>query len=263
MRTSEKKLIRVANYQKSKSPQNPRSQTDSDLRSVGLTPRKVTLHVRKKLLFSNTFSHKTKKTPRDKRWSRNRTKIYPFPKAQSLLAKYRLLMFTEVNMGVSRYALKKRHGHGFNQKITESLSSKRRADVKNFLRRDDNSTQLPGKRDSNELSHTAPTVLTFLDVLVPEIKKLVPDLQHVHYLSDSPTYQHRNKTIFSFVADHETLHGCQASWTYIVTGHGKGPCNGVGGTVKRRMADQTVTNSNASIQDAADFFAWSKTPLSV
>lgn len=111
---------------------------------------------------------------------------------------------------------------------------------------------------SDESSHTAPTVLTFLDVLVTEIKKLVPDLQQVHYLSDSPTSQYINKTIFSFVADHETLHGCQASWTYFEAGHGKGPCDGVGGTVKR-MADQAVTNSNASIQDAADFFAWSKT----
>ena len=45
-----------------------------------------------------------------------------------------------------------------------------------------------------------------------------------------------------------------ATWNYFEAGHGKGPCDGVGGTSKR-MADQ-ATKRNIRIQSAGDFYAW-------
>ena len=78
----------------------------------------------------------------------------------------------------------------------------------------------------------------------------------IHYLTDSPTSQYRNKMIFSVVANHHELFGVNASWIYFEAGHGKGSCEGVGGTVKR-LADQAVKSGHACIQDAMDFRAWS------
>ena len=40
-------------------------------------------------------------------------------------------------------------------------------------------------------------------------------------------------------------------------GHGKGPCDYIGGTAKRK-ADQAVKNGKFLIQDAVDFYEWSK-----
>ena len=40
-------------------------------------------------------------------------------------------------------------------------------------------------------------------------------------------------------------------------GHGKGPCDPIGGTAKRK-ADQAVKNGRFVIQDAVDFYEWSK-----
>ena len=40
-------------------------------------------------------------------------------------------------------------------------------------------------------------------------------------------------------------------------GHGKGPCDPIGGTAKRK-ADLAVKNDKAVIQDAMDFFTWAK-----
>lgn len=51
--------------------------------------------------------------------------------------------------------------------------------------------------------------------------------------------------------------GCKASWNYMEAGHGKGPCDPIGGTAKRK-ADQAVKNGKHVIQDAMDFYEWAK-----
>ena len=108
---------------------------------------------------------------------------------------------------------------------------------------------------SNELSHTAASVMAFIEELIPEIRKLVPDVDCINYISDSPTSQYRNKVILHMLAEHTELFGTKASWLYLEAGHGKGPCDGVGGTAKR-MADDAVKQQKAVIQDADDFFRW-------
>ncbi|XP_035684140.1 uncharacterized protein LOC118421089 [Branchiostoma floridae] len=108
---------------------------------------------------------------------------------------------------------------------------------------------------SDELGHNPFTVFSILKKVVSHLKDKHPNLQYVHYWTDSPSSQYRNKTLFSVVSDHETLFGMKASWNYFEAGHGKGPCDGVGGTVKR-MADDAVKQGDAQIQDAHDFFKW-------
>ncbi|CAC5402742.1 unnamed protein product [Mytilus coruscus] len=47
----------------------------------------------------------------------------------------------------------------------------------------------------------------------------------------------------------------KASWHYFECGHGKGPCDGIGGTTKRN-ADNAAKQGKATIQDGHDFMAW-------
>ena len=77
----------------------------------------------------------------------------------------------------------------------------------------------------------------------------------IHYWTDSPTSQYRNKLIFDIVANHYSLYNCAAVWNYFEAGHGKGPCDGLDGTVKR-MADTAIKTGKVMIQDSDDFFAW-------
>ncbi|CAC5394557.1 unnamed protein product [Mytilus coruscus] len=51
--------------------------------------------------------------------------------------------------------------------------------------------------------------------------------------------------------------GITASWHYFEAGHGKGPCDGVGGTAKR-LADMAVRQQKVVIQTPVDFFNWGK-----
>ena len=109
---------------------------------------------------------------------------------------------------------------------------------------------------SDERAHNAATIMTIIEELVPKVQTFIPALQRIHYWTDSPTAQYRNKTIFSLVSEHhEKFDGVFASWNYFEAGHGKGPCDGVGGTVKR-LADDAVKRETAVIQDAHDFYAW-------
>jgi hypothetical protein len=108
---------------------------------------------------------------------------------------------------------------------------------------------------SSEKSHAAPTTLAFIKKIIPEIQKLLPNVTLVHYVTDSPPTQYRNKSIVKLVASHaELFSGITATWDYMEAGHGKGPCDGVGGSVKR-SADIAV-KSGETITSASDFYLW-------
>lgn len=109
---------------------------------------------------------------------------------------------------------------------------------------------------SDEKGHNTSSVLAILNKLMPRLKELIPRLHKVHYWTDSPTSQYRDKTMFSLVSEHaDIFDGISAQWNYFESGHGKGPCDGIGGTVKR-LADAAVKRSAAVIQDDFDFFTW-------
>ncbi|KAL3842603.1 hypothetical protein ACJMK2_020596 [Sinanodonta woodiana] len=112
---------------------------------------------------------------------------------------------------------------------------------------------------SDELSHTSSTVFAIMKHVVKEVKAVLQNVEMVHYMTDSPTSQHRNMEIFSIVAHHDTIFpGIKASWLYFEAGHGKGPCDGVRGTAQR-LVDMAVKRHSAIIQSADDFFQWGKT----
>ena len=108
---------------------------------------------------------------------------------------------------------------------------------------------------SDVLHHNSAMVLAVIEKLLPSVKTTIPNLTHVHFWTDSPTSQYRNRIIFDTVDQLRDQHGVIASWHYFECGHGKGPCDGVGGTTKRN-ADNAVKQGKAEIQDATDFYAW-------
>ena len=110
---------------------------------------------------------------------------------------------------------------------------------------------------SDKLGHNSATVYAFLKELISNLKTMLPNLKHIHYYTDSPISQYRNKTIFYLLSRHEELFDVTTSWNYFEAGHGKGPCDGVGGSVKR-MANEAVPQQKVNIQDVPGFFAWTQ-----
>ena len=70
--------------------------------------------------------------------------------------------------------------------------------------------------------HNANMVYAVMKALIRDLKVKLPGSQRVHFITDSPTSQYRNKTMFHLVATGKKLLGVELSWTYFVSGHGKG-----------------------------------------
>lgn len=110
---------------------------------------------------------------------------------------------------------------------------------------------------SEEMNHFAPTTFAFLQKLIPIIKEKFPELRAVHYISDSPASQYRNKTVVKLLSKHAVFFpGITGSWDYLEVGHGKGPCDGIGGSLKH-SADIAVKRGHV-ISNAKDFFRWTQ-----
>lgn len=101
------------------------------------------------------------------------------------------------------------------------------------------------------MSHAAPTTYGFIKPLCVRLKLMFPEAELLHFISDSPYSQFRNRTIGHLVANAPRNLGFKATWTWLESGHGKGPCDGVGGALKK-AADNYV-KGNMLINSAADF----------
>ena len=104
---------------------------------------------------------------------------------------------------------------------------------------------------SDDKTHDAGAILAILDVITSHIKNKHPEVSVVHYCSDSPSSQYQNISMFSVICRHKELFGLTCTWSYFESGHGKGPCDGVGAAAKRK-ADQALMR-NVAIFNAADF----------
>jgi len=70
----------------------------------------------------------------------------------------------------------------------------------------------------------------------------LPTVNKVHFLSDGPTTQYRNKNNFFLLTYYSAEFGWKnSSWNFSEAGHGKSSAEGIGGVVKR-SADQAVAH---------------------
>ena len=100
---------------------------------------------------------------------------------------------------------------------------------------------------SDETSHNAAAVFAIMKDIVTEITAILPQCKMIHYMTDSLTSQYRNSKIFSVISNHDKIFpDIKASWLYFESGHGKSPCDGVGGTAKR-LADMAVKRHSTII----------------
>ena len=63
---------------------------------------------------------------------------------------------------------------------------------------------------SDALNHNAATVITFVKDIIKDIKEIDSQLEYLHFWTDRPTSQYRNRIIFNFVAINEETMGIKA-----------------------------------------------------
>ena len=87
------------------------------------------------------------------------------------------------------------------------------------------------------------------------LAKLPPDVTEVKIWTDGPASQFKNKYVVT--AMKELSHNChdvKLIWILFATSHGKGPVDGVGGTLKRTAANK-VRSRQCIINGMTDFVA--------
>lgn len=107
---------------------------------------------------------------------------------------------------------------------------------------------------SENLDHQCHGVWGHLTPILQEFANRNPQIDTVHFFSDGPTSQYKNRfNIFLLVTLLPEIFPTLkfTTWNYSEAGHGKGPMDGVGGTLKRQ-ADNFVLRGG-DIVSASDF----------
>ena len=90
---------------------------------------------------------------------------------------------------------------------------------------------------SDEMCHDKFSVTAFNRAILESAATSELDIQPLHMFSDGAGSQFKNRFILSQVAKPALIHPHLRSldWSFFGTAHGKGPVDGVGGTVKRAV----------------------------
>ena len=108
---------------------------------------------------------------------------------------------------------------------------------------------------SDSLHHSTSAVYEFQKKLVSDLKLKFPSLKKIHYFSDGCGGQYKNRFNFSNLCNHEADFGVKAEWNFFATSHGKNPCDGIGGTLKRMAYKQSLRAIDSKfILNATDFY---------
>ena len=84
---------------------------------------------------------------------------------------------------------------------------------------------------SDHLTHTTSAVHSFIKVVLDYIKVNYVNIKHVLYFSDVSQYKNYKNMIN--LCNHYNDFNLSAEWIFFAKSHGKSPCDGIGGTVKR------------------------------
>ncbi|CAG2186302.1 unnamed protein product [Mytilus edulis] len=94
---------------------------------------------------------------------------------------------------------------------------------------------------SDSLRHDPQSIWAYMLPILNEIKDLYPFVEYLHFYSDGPTSQYRQKINFYLLSTMPFELGFTgACWNFHEAGHGKGIPDGIGGSIKR-SADRQVS----------------------
>ena len=102
---------------------------------------------------------------------------------------------------------------------------------------------------SDNLTHSKETLVAYVSRLLDDIPATV---KSVSIWSDGPSSQFKNHYIAASLHALEEKHGINILWNFFATSHGKGPVDGIGGSVKRHVWTAVKTRK-VIVNDAASF----------
>ena len=93
---------------------------------------------------------------------------------------------------------------------------------------------------SDDMKHDVDMVHEVQEVVINYVKTEMPQIKKIEYFSDGCAGQYKNKKNFKNLCMHMEEFNIDAQWTFFATSHGKSPCDGIGGTLKRATAKASL-----------------------
>ena len=111
---------------------------------------------------------------------------------------------------------------------------------------------------SDCLQHDTVAVHLFQRKLIDFLKTILGCTpKKLYYFSDGAASQYKNRKNFLNLCYHKDDFGMFAEWHFSATSHGKGPCDGLGGTVKRLAAKASLQRPyEEQIMTPIDLYEW-------
>jgi len=93
---------------------------------------------------------------------------------------------------------------------------------------------------SDDNIHDTSFVYQVQTITISHLKATLPHINKLYYYSDGCGGQYKNYKNFTNLLYHEKDFGISAEWVFFATSHGKSPCDGIGGAVKRHTAKRSL-----------------------
>ena len=115
---------------------------------------------------------------------------------------------------------------------------------------------------SDCLHHDTVAVYLFQKHLIAFLKRFPSLPKQTCYFSDGAASQYKNRKNFINLCHHEEDFGIPAQWHFSATSHGKGACDGLGGTVKRLAARASLQRPyDEQVMTARQLFEWASSNI--
>lgn len=107
---------------------------------------------------------------------------------------------------------------------------------------------------AESLKHNHIAVRLFLKKSYEFIKDKLPNIKKIFHFSDGAGGQYKNKMTFFNLSKMKEEFDLEAEWHFFATCHGKGPCDALGGVLKRNAAKASLQNNE--ILTAKQLYDW-------
>ena len=101
---------------------------------------------------------------------------------------------------------------------------------------------------SDDTSHKSTAVWASLDAMFTQLNLInLNDIDHFYIVTDSPSSQYRNKSCAYLTKQFAIKNKFSVAWLFTESGHGKGPMDGVGASIKNAIDEAVIGAESMSL----------------
>lgn len=110
---------------------------------------------------------------------------------------------------------------------------------------------------AESLKHDFAAVKLFQNKLLQYLKSTFSVIKKIYFFSDGAGGQYKNRFNFHNLCEMKYSENIDVEWHFFATSHGKGPCDAIGGTLKRLATKASLQRPfENQITTALDLYQW-------